>query len=319
MYNPPMPSVTFNTYDDSLRALRNQGMHISNPRSARAYLESFSAYNVINGYADIFRDPNNPGRFKPGASFSELKALHHFDEGLRRCLTHYVLRVESVTKSHVTYEFCAAKDSLGSFLRGPCDYLQVASYDPTNGTKVQKLINDLSLVIASGSVNPGPIKDYINQGINPPPIWVLATGMSFGNTLKFFQCLLPNERSEVARSFALQDDVFGSFLMVLRDFRNALAHSNRVFCFRTVHRPRRIVRPNGVVERAESAAERKFGSVLFILSHLLDQKDFKAMANELSTLCAGLSKKLETITISDVAAEMGMPSSMRQRYGIRIF
>lgn len=180
------------------------------------------------------------------------------------------------------------------------------------------MINELSGAIKSGSLNPGPIKEYLNAGIATPPIWVVATGMTFGNTLKFYECLLPAERNQVARSFQISEDVLDSFLLVLRDFRNSLAHSNRVFCFRTVHRPKRVILPTGAMDRVEVVAERKFGSVLFILQHLLSDKDFRSMINEISTLLIGLSKKLKTITIADIASEMGVPSSMRKRYGVKM-
>lgn len=318
IYNGHMPSITFKTYDDAIKELRNRGMRVSDVRAAKAYLESFSIYNVINGYADIFDDPRNPGHFREGTTFSELKSLHHFDESLRRSLTHYVLKIECSVKSRATYQFCSAQKPDGTRKRGSCDYLIPSSYDPMQQTKVLKLIADLSGVITNGSFNPGPIKSYVNNGINPPPVWVLATGMTFGNTLKFYECLFPSERNQIARSFQLPEDVFDSFLMILRDFRNALAHSNRVFCFKTVHRPKRIALTNGNYDRVELSSERRFGSVLYILQHLLSEKDFKKLINEVSNLSMGLAKKLKTISILDVATEMGVPNSMRLRYGIKL-
>ena len=181
-----------------------------------------------------------------------------------------------------------------------------------------KLIADLSSVITSGSFNPGPINEYVKRGINPPPIWVLSTGMTFGILLKFYECLMPAERNQIAKRFSLPEDVFDSFLLVLRDFRNSLAHSNRVFCFRTIHRPKRIVLHDGTLDRVENAAEKRFGSVLFVPFHLLSKKDFKCMVNEVSTLLTGLSKRLKTVTVLDVLAEMGIPNSMRMRYGVRV-
>lgn len=311
-----MPSFTFETLDDAIKDLRSKGMLVSDPKDAKAYLEKFSVYTVINGYADVFRDPSNLPNFKEGSSFAELKALHHFDEGLRRCLTHYVFRIETIAKSRIIYQFCSAADSLGTPLRSPMDYLDPKQYDQSQSSRINELIHDLKGVVDNGRKNPGPIRDY--HRLKQIPIWVLATGMTFGNTLKFYSFMKPNERDQIARLFGLHDDVFDSLLTILRDARNSLAHNNRAFCFRTVHRPKTIISSDGAEERVEKAATQKFGSVLFALEHLLPPKDFKALINEISTLCIGLSKKLKTITILDIATEMGIPNSMRLRYNLHL-
>lgn len=137
VYNPSMPSTTFKTLDTAISELRSKGMLVSNPKDAKHYLDCFSVYSVINGYADIFNDSLRPGYFLAGASFSELKAVHHFDEGLRRCLTHNVLRIESIVKSRATYQFCDAKDAMGNPKRGSCDYLLSTSYDSTQLAKAK--------------------------------------------------------------------------------------------------------------------------------------------------------------------------------------
>lgn len=303
--------------EDIIRDLRAKGMLISNPNAALEYLKDYSAFSVIDGHSDLLLEPDGSGNFKPGTSFVEMRSLHHFDESLRRCLMHYVLRVEAIVKSNAIYAFCDARDSLGNCLHASNGYLDRLNYDRSRPYPAQKAIDAFREALRLGTQSPGPIRDYQNAD-GAVPLWVVATGMTFGHTLHFYRALMPAERDRVARRFSLRDAELESFLTVLRDFRNVLAHNGRTYSFHTVHRTRDVLRSDGSVERVEAAASRRLGSVLFVLSFLLPQKAFSSLIHEISTLCCGLSSKLKTITIGDVAAKMGTPLSMRIRYHLTI-
>ena len=308
-----MQQKPFKTSDEQIELLKERGMSFNNVNAAKEYLEDYTYYGVINGYSDLFWEEGHLNRYKEGVSFSELKALHHFDESLRRFLTPYILQVESIVKSHIVYQFCNARKPDGTYAHEPDGYLDANNFDPERRQKAQNLTYKLREVLNQGRNFHGPIKHYTdNYGF--VPLWVLATQLSFGHVVTFYNVLMPSERNEVARRFGIREHELFSILRVLHDFRNTIAHSNRVYCFSTAHRVPRIL----AVEPIENRANTRFGSILYILKILLSNSDFKSVCNELSTLLKGLGHKLKRATILDVARKMGMPQSMRERYNIHL-
>ena len=303
--------------DEQIAILKDRGMQFSDQQRVKEYLADFTYYSIVNGYSGLFWESDDKCRYKSGTRFSELKALHHFDENLRRELTYYVLQVENKVRSHIVYRFCDARLPDGSYRHLPDDYLTEASFDPARTKDAQTLIRKLKETIKQSKTHNGPVKHYLEQ-YKSIPLWVLATQMSFGETALFYHCLLPAERNAVAREFGLHSEELEGFLTVLKDFRNSIAHSNRVYCFKTVHRVPKVLKPNGGFDQLETKSNTRFGSVLFVLSYLLGPKDFKCICNLLSNLLIGLSKRLKTITILDVVSEMGVPQSMRCRFAIKL-
>lgn len=313
-----MSAQEFVPYEKLISNLRAKGMMISNPKDAVAYLKDYTAFSVIEGHSKLFFDPTSPERYKLGTSFAEIKALHHFDESLRRSLTHYVLRVETIVKGNAVYAFCNAKDSEGDYLHSPDGYLDPGNYNDPNSYFTVKTIAFFREVLKQERAVPGVISRCLNK-TGSVPLWIIATRMSFGHMLKFIRAIKPSERDEVAKRFGLHEQELTNYLSVLRDFRNVLAHSGSVYAFRTIHRIRGVLSSDGSMERVEESANRLFGSVLFVLNRVLPKKDFVSMINEISTLFCGLSEKLHTISILDIVRIMGIPSSMRVRYGIKIY
>ncbi len=312
-----MEEKPFKTLDEQIAILKSRGMYISDVAKAKEYLGDYTYYSVINGYSDLFWDSPSRSSYKKGTSFGEIKALHHFDESLRRTLTTYILEIESIVKSQIVYHFCNDKDSNSNYIHAPEDYLLASSFDQDRAERVDDLIKRLKNIIKEAKKHNSAIKHY-SAKYNSIPLWVLATQMSFGETVLFYHCLLPSERNAVARRFGIRENELESFLRVLKDFRNSIAHSNRVYCFKTVHRITSLVNNDGTSDKIEIRANTRFGSILFILCHLLSQKEFKHVCNTISTLFKGLSHKLNTITSSDVCSKMGIPKSMRERYSISI-
>ena len=308
----------FVPYEKLVFNLRAMGMSIFNSKAAIDYLVDYTSFSVIEGHSNLFFDSTNPRHYKNGTSFAEIQALHHFDETLRRSLTHYVLRVETIVRGNAVYAFCNAKDLYGCFLHSPNGYLDIANYDQNRKYDAAKAIEIFREVLEQGLRTPGPIQRWRKSHDGCIPLLVAATGMSFGHTLKFVRALKPSEREAVAKRFSLHEQELVNFMSVLRDFRNVLAHSGSVYSFRTIHRIRGILCADGTMERVEESSNRLFGSVLFILKHLLPKRDFSSLINELSTLFCGLSEKLHTISSLDVARVMGIPSSMRTRYGLKM-
>lgn len=97
----------FKTYRQQLGILRKRNMIINDGSRAIKILKRENYYNIINGYKDIFIDKNvtTDEKFKTGTKFEHVYALYEFDRNLRGIFLKYILKLESVMKSKISYFF----------------------------------------------------------------------------------------------------------------------------------------------------------------------------------------------------------------------
>ena len=99
----------FRTIDEQLDILESRGMAIPNRDTAAKYLLSNNYYTVVNGYKQLFLDPDRCNEteevYKQGTSFSHLLLAHSFDRILRTMTVNYILMAESRMKTALIYAF----------------------------------------------------------------------------------------------------------------------------------------------------------------------------------------------------------------------
>lgn len=222
----------FKNYASQLRGLvENKGLIIDNPLDAVIALQHYSYYTLINGYKDLFIDPNekNKERFKNGTTFSMLYQAHWIDMEMSNLLFKYTLLVEKKLKTRVSYtvsEKFGVKES---------EYLKALNYSQQKHHRGK--LAQLKENIESNREKDISAIHYMNTEENLPP-WITTKAISFGDTFIWFQILRREQKKNVIDDFLTPlpkmgfetlADFFKRLLGQVYKYRNLSAHGNRNF------------------------------------------------------------------------------------------
>ena len=103
------------TYQEQLDLLKSRGLSVPDEPFALHCLAHLNYYR-LSAYRFSFTVPGNPDQFRPGATFTQLWELYHFDRTLRSMVLEACKRVEISVRSRLAYE-------IGHQL-GPLAYLE---------------------------------------------------------------------------------------------------------------------------------------------------------------------------------------------------
>lgn len=109
----------FKTIDKQILLLKNRGMIFNREAEASWLLKDFNYYNIINGYKDPFLV--HADTFKKNTSFEEVYSLYIFDKRLKDIFLKYILKIETILRSIIAYEFSEVHDN--------DNYLKVSCFD----------------------------------------------------------------------------------------------------------------------------------------------------------------------------------------------
>ena len=298
----------------------SQGLRVDDISRANNILLNHSYYSFVNGYCDLLVKSKSPRVFKDNANFRELEAIYDFDTGFRRFLFPQILYIEEKIKAICINKFCGKKIN-GSFINDGDKYLQLSSYDIINNTKLtatNRLINDFNQAITSNINNGNRAFTHSSSNYGYIPFWVLATNLSFGQVSKFYECIKYDIRSDIAKTYNLDEKDLRSILKILNNIRNTCAHNNRVY---VTYIPIILSSNIGIGNsniNVDSRCNHKFGSALYALKFLLSDNKFRKVIDELGKELSILKASLSTIKIQDVLLKMGISSNMVREFGINI-
>lgn len=301
----------FKTYRQQLGILRKRNMIINDGSRAIKILKRENYYNIINGYKDIFIDKNvtTDEKFKTGTKFEHVYALYEFDRNLRGIFLKYILKLESVMKSKISYFFSEKYKT--SF-----NYFNTSNFDNSNLAEVTKLITRISSTIEQNTKNKnGQICHYLNNYQNLP-LWVLMKKLDFGGTSYFYNSLekalkdkicqeiLEEYKKEYSLNMILPNDSsqLGIILFFVNKFRNVCAHDERLYNLNT--------RSNKKIKFQHfynSSIINKYNlfDLLVILKIFLLKKDFKKLLKSLEHEFDILSQEIPSNVYNLVQIEMG--------------
>lgn len=301
----------FKTYRQQLGILRKRNMIINDGSKAIKILKRENYYNIINGYKDIFIDKNatTDEKFKTGTKFEHVYALYEFDRNLRGIFLKYILKLESVMKSKISYFF--SEKYKASF-----NYFNTSNFDNNNLAEVTKLITRISSTIEQNTKNKnGQICHYLNNYQNLP-LWVLMKKLDFGGTSYFYSVLetllkdricreiLEDYKREYSLNTILTNDSaqLGKILFFVNKFRNACAHDERLYNLN--------VRNNKKIKfqhfyNPSIVNKYNLFDLLVVLKIFLLKKDFKRLSKSLEREFDNLSQEIPSNIFNLVQIEMG--------------
>lgn len=296
----------FKTTKEQIMILQSRNLQVR--PGMEEILEREGYYSIINGYKDLYLDPNQTGSrgedvYFDGTSFDDIYDLFCFDRDLRQTLFPYFAKAEATLKTQCAYHFAEAHQHENEA------YLNSANYDKYGDQKrIKHLIDDFEFALGRSSKGKPKQKAYMTHYVNnhdEVPVWVLLRYATFGQAYMFY-CFQPESvRNRIAKGFSIlkhgvnfsQNKISQKRLSTayshIKDFRNLCAHEERLYCSK--------VAPNETVPLVKV-----FGDLRLVLS----TKDHTALIQQTTNLLLSMQSKMAPWYFDRLLKAMGADSMM---------
>lgn len=230
----------FRDYASMLQLMASRNLEINDPVFATNTLRSLSYYNLVNKSKLPCLVIPGTDMYVPGTTFEQLYTIHNIDSDIESVVLKYTLYIESALKSNLSYVvsqnygvFTDLNDPTNS---NPADYLCRSNYSKRSPKRNNTLHRLKSVMTSAG---PYPYKSsslaHYLQNHNHVPAWILVTSIALGDTIMWYDILVPRDKQYVCSavipdtSVALSDRLehLKKSILLLREFRNLIAHGNR--------------------------------------------------------------------------------------------
>lgn len=302
----PKPFLTYVQQIDKLKNEKN--LIIEDEDYATEMLKQIGYFKLIGGYKHLFKNKTTK-KFKDNTRFEDIVQLYMFDEMLRELNLKYILKAEQQLKSLISYYFC---DRYGD---SQTAYLTKTNYDyttPKNKRDIDKLVKLLNDNYISHKTD-YPYINHTKAKHGNLPLWVLISALTFGNISKMYLLFPQSLRISISKNYKfLNEKQLGQITTVLTKFRNACAHGERLFTYRTADSiPDLLIHKK--LSIPQKGTQYKYGkndlfAVVIALRYLLPSKLFTEYKRALSKLINDYLKH-SSISSVDILNEMGFPTN----------
>ena len=234
----------FLSIDRQIELLESRGVETDEKTSSILLREGY--YQIVNGYKDPFIDEEETkgageDRYREGTTFTDLYSLFRFDRDLRETTFHYLLRVEALMRTVVSYTFAEAHTGCEDYLDADC----YATEDQYTAFGLSDYASDrkelLRILKRKRNSDEREFVKYYRENHDGVPIWVLANDLTFGNIEHFFNLMKPGEQAlccrRVVEATGMKGSSLGHFnpqearigLNLIVKTRNLCAHDERLY------------------------------------------------------------------------------------------
>lgn len=311
----------FKTIEEQICIIKRRGLIIKNEEFVKRKLLENNYYNIINGYKDIFIDRmQNEEKFLTNVTFEEIFALYSFDRNIRNIFLYYIIALENMFKSFISYEF--------SKEHGHDNYLKYSNFetlatlvnkksDETRETienrafKINYLLAEMQYDLAQATKNSKYVKHYVvNYGF--VPFWVLVNSITLGRLSVFFSLMKQPERVAVAKKFGILETDLRQYIKILALYRNRCAHGERIYNYNTERASISDTKYHYDLHIPQNNNRYIFGkndlfAFIIILKRLLPKNDFEEFCNRLLEQLDLLSKEVKKDRFQHITSMMGLP------------
>lgn len=206
-------------FEEQIEILRTRKLYIENNADAIRVLERSNYYRLRGYYIHLQEDDCD--NFRTGVSFTQISALHDFDNELRVLLLRLLLDIEVVGRARIAYTLAHAWGAMG--------YLKFENYGSScDSEKFHNLIARIASDLSNSRER--FIKTYVDKYAGQFPIWVAVEVMSFGDLSKLYH-LLPSEQKKVISNAydGLDETLFTNWIQCAAMLRNLCAHNSRLY------------------------------------------------------------------------------------------
>lgn len=221
----------FKTYEQQIeRLISDYGLEIKNINFAKYVLSTFSYYDLVNGYKDIFMIND---KFINGTTIEYLTFFYLYDKEFQNLIFRYSLFIESAFKNKMAH--IIAKD----FGVAQSDYLANCHYNFAYKNKIflYQVKSDIekhsTITTKDGEKKyiQQPSKHYAEKHNHIPP-WVLFKNITFADAISLYKLLKPQQKQQVSElmlSCSIQTKDKTAFIIpaldLIRKYRNVIAHN----------------------------------------------------------------------------------------------
>lgn len=206
------------TLEEQVDILRSRNLFIDDDVQVMHVLEKSNYYRLRGYYIHLqIKDTDD---FKPGVSFTQIAALHDFDNELRGILLKLLLDIEINARARIAYAIAHAWGTMG--------YRDASNYDPKQKDKFAELMARIDDDLANSRER--FIGNYKNKYGGQFPIWVAVEVMSFGDLSKLYHLLPIPMKKNIAQAYDyLDESLFTNWIQCAAMLRNICAHNSRIY------------------------------------------------------------------------------------------
>ena len=210
-------------------------------------------YAIVNGYKAPFLDREataaaGEDRYVAGVRFDDLYGLFSYDRSLRAATFRYLMMVETLMRSLMSYSFCEVHRATEAYLKPTC-YTPKAHYlrgERHYDGDLAWMVNTLehhARGVEEDSPDGGDGSDvrvaHYRDNHGGVPLWVLMCELTFGNLKYFYALMRREEQQAVCRRVGLicrgkeelgptREQLYAD-LELMVDARNVCAHEERLW------------------------------------------------------------------------------------------
>jgi len=232
----------FKTIDEQITIMSNRNITISNKENAKEILSNISYYTLVNGYKNALTSEQD--MFLPKVTPEQLELAYYLDLELNSLVIKHILYVERMLKTKISYQVAMnygvwtqtdfGEDNKSFKYYDAKDYLYVPNYSNSSRRRFSTL-KKLKCKVCKCRVKSTTM--YYKTSKNHIPPWVLANDLSFGEAIEWFRILQNPLKTLIANQIikekCISDNkkiqVITNCLLLLRAYRNLMAHGNRTF------------------------------------------------------------------------------------------
>ena len=289
--------------------LKEDGLIIDRVKYVKKYLKNVGYYKLINGYKHPFKEYNS-NFFRENTNFNEIASLYKFDFNLRHLLFKYICIIENLIKSsmaEVISKTFGTKDK---------DYLKAENFRPddvNNKKTFEDIKEEIYKKIETNKEIQNSIEMYTQKGYYP--FWVLTNILSFGTIGLLYNKLKPSEQKLISNKYNISIKVLSSMINNIVLFRNAFAHNEIVYLFRTRNRLKQDKTINPLYDFLKitkneygtyKVGTRDLLSFIIIFKILLDKNLFERFEKEFYGLLKYLKKNINNISYNYILKCFGI-------------
>ena len=282
---------------------------IADEAYALTKLKQIGYFALIGGYKAPFRNPT-ARKYRDGTTFEEIVALYEFDETLRALFLQYILHIEKNLRSLLSYFFT---EKYGESQEA---YLTAENFAdvPFWREGIEELLGKLD-VLAKQNTDYAYI-NYQREQYRNVPLWALVQALPFGALSHFYKFLTDDLRTKVAKNFPhVNRRQLRQFLVVVNQYRNVCAHSERLFSHRTSKDiPDMPMHVNLGIQTDGAqyvCGKHDLFALVIAFRYLLSAEACDAFAEQLQSVLATYLASPLAVTETELYCCMGFPTNWR--------
>ena len=303
------------TIDEQISLLKDKGLIIDNEKIARKYLKQVGYYKLINGYREPFMFKfKNKGieqhKFVENTTISELFYLYNFDQDLKNLIFKHICQIEVFIKSLMS-DLISRKYGVKQD-----DYLKQDNFKSDKETQ-KNFIEIQTDILNTIKLQNGKHKaiTWYAENYGYYPFWVVANVLSLGTISLLYSKLKQPDQFEISNSFGLKSKIFESMLMTLLLFRNACAHNEVIYNFKTIRslaqKEISFIYEKFNIPKDPKNGRYKFGTndvfaLIIIYKLLLDKSQFNEFISKFKSILNKLKKKVDEQMYNGILLSMGI-------------